>query len=481
MKRTFTFFAAFILAAITLMAQSPEKMSYQAVVRDANNDLIKDTQIGIQISILQSTSDGTVVYIETQTPTTNANGLATIEIGDGTVVSGDFSTIDWSVGPYFIKTETDIDDDGNYDIASTSQLLSVPYALYAKTAGDVTQTDLGDVLANGNDGNGKQVKNIADPTDAQDAATKSYVDALMDIMENNGLTVVDFSEDATSIDVGESVTFSGTSEIKPTTWAWDFGDGETSSEQNPTHTYTTAGTFTVSLTANNGTISRTKTKTDLITVKNEVTDIDGNTYQALTIGNQTWMAENLKVTHFPDGTEIPLVTGNDNWKALGDNNTDYAYCWYEDNKGTYEKYGALYTWAAIMYGASATNNNPSGVQGICPDGWHIPSDAEWDELTNYLGTSNAASKLAGDATLWTSGALTQDSDFGTTGFNALPGGYRSFDTGASDGISTNGNWWSTTDYINTGAYIQRFYYDRTDVYQGHDYKSSGFSVRCVKD
>jgi len=137
MKQIILILTAVLFTATSLMAQSPEKMSYQAVVRDANNDLIKDTQIGMQISILQSAAGSTAVYVETQTPTTNTNGLVTVEIGGGTVVSGDFSTIDWSAGPYFIKTEIDPAGGTSYTITSTSQLLSTPYALYAKTADSI--------------------------------------------------------------------------------------------------------------------------------------------------------------------------------------------------------------------------------------------------------------------------------------------------------------------------------------------------------
>jgi len=146
MKKVFTFLAAVLLTA-TGWAQSPEKMSYQAVIRDASDNLITDTQVGMQVSILQGTADGAAVYVETQEPTTNANGLVSIEIGssDATVVSGDFTTIDWSTGIYFIKTETDLNGGSSYTITGTSQLLSVPYALHAKTAetvsGGITETD----------------------------------------------------------------------------------------------------------------------------------------------------------------------------------------------------------------------------------------------------------------------------------------------------------------------------------------------------
>jgi hypothetical protein len=140
MKRIFTILAAVLMTA-TVWGQSPEKMSYQAVIRNSSNALVTSTNVGMQISILQGSETGTVVYTETQTTSTNANGLVSLEIGSGTVVSGTFATIDLANGPYFIKTETDPTGGTNYTIAGTSQLLSVPYALHAKTAEIVTETD----------------------------------------------------------------------------------------------------------------------------------------------------------------------------------------------------------------------------------------------------------------------------------------------------------------------------------------------------
>ena len=144
MKKIITICAALFITA-SVFAQAPEKMSYQAVIRDASDNLITNTQIGMQISILQGSASGTAVYVETQEPTTNTNGLVSLEIGSGTVVSGDFTAIDWANGPYFIKTETDPTGGTSYSITGTSQLLSVPYALHAKTAetvtGGITETD----------------------------------------------------------------------------------------------------------------------------------------------------------------------------------------------------------------------------------------------------------------------------------------------------------------------------------------------------
>ena len=218
---TFLFFATFIA---NIWAQSPDQMSYQAIIRDADNHLVQDANITMRISILQGSATGTIEYLENHDATTNSNGLVTVQIGTGTTTD-DFSSIDWATGPYFIKTETDPAGGTDYTLVNTSQLLSVPYALHANTANnitgsaaaDITATDienlsnlsginsgdqnisrtglivtltnggmytdsintqsLTDVIAEGNLA-GSQIKDVTDPTDPQDAATKAYVDAL---------------------------------------------------------------------------------------------------------------------------------------------------------------------------------------------------------------------------------------------------------------------------------------------------------------
>ncbi|MBN9294717.1 MAG: hypothetical protein J0G96_12140 [Flavobacteriia bacterium] len=186
---TFSIFSAY--------AQSPEKMSYQAVVRNSNNSLLISQSVGIRISILQGSSAGTEVYVETHTTTTNANGLVSLEIGNGTVVSGTFDAIDWSNGPFFIKTETDPAGGTNYSIIGTSQLLSVPYALYAKTSGSSAPGPQGIQGVAGMDG--------ADGENGQNSLIKSTIEAAGINCETGGIKLeygIDANNDGT-LDVSE--------------------------------------------------------------------------------------------------------------------------------------------------------------------------------------------------------------------------------------------------------------------------------------
>ncbi|MES2837705.1 MAG: hypothetical protein V4667_09290 [Bacteroidota bacterium] len=139
----------FILTSSFLLAQAPNKISYQAVIRNGVGELVTNSVVGIRISILQGSALGTVSYSERQSPATNANGLISFEIGNGTIISGVFSAIDWANGPYFIKLETDVNGGTNYTISGTSQLLSVPFALYAATAGNATGGSVGPTGATG--------------------------------------------------------------------------------------------------------------------------------------------------------------------------------------------------------------------------------------------------------------------------------------------------------------------------------------------
>ena len=147
--KKFSFLIASLLFSLCVQAQAPQKFSYQTVIRNASNQLLVGQTVGIKISILQGSANGSAVYAETHNPQTNANGLATLEIGGGSIISGNFANINWANGPFFVKTETDPNGGNNYTITNTSQLLSVPYALYAVEAPDQQQLSVsltGDTL-----------------------------------------------------------------------------------------------------------------------------------------------------------------------------------------------------------------------------------------------------------------------------------------------------------------------------------------------
>jgi len=194
-----------------------------------------------------------------------------------------------------------------------------------------------------------------------------------------------------------------------------------------------------------------------------LTDIDGNTYNTVWIGGQLWMAENLKTTKYNDGMTIPEVTDNNQWLGL----TTGAYCWYFNNITNKATYGALYNYYAIHTGS------------LAPIGWHVATDAEWTTLITYLGgQSVAGGKLKESGTAhWLSpntGATN------SSGFTALPGGYRSND-GTFGLVGGYGFWWSATESDSSNAWYRFMYYSGSGVSRYHNYKDVGFSVRCVRD
>lgn len=140
MKLAHTLLLLFVTVTLKVFAQSPEKMSYQAIIRAQDNSLVVNSRISLRVIVHQSAATGTTVYQETHSPTTNSNGLVSLEIGTGSVTTGDFSKIGWDKGPYYIETQVDITGGSNYNITGVTQLLSVPYALYAKTAGGTSST-----------------------------------------------------------------------------------------------------------------------------------------------------------------------------------------------------------------------------------------------------------------------------------------------------------------------------------------------------
>lgn len=204
---------------------------------------------------------------------------------------------------------------------------------------------------------------------------------------------------------------------------------------------------------------------------------DGKVYKTVAIGDQVWMAENLaylpSVNMVADGSED---AAGSYYYVYGYDGTNVT-----DAKATanYTTYGVLYNWTAAMGGESSSASNPSGIQGVCPTGWHLPSDAEWTELTDYLGgTSDAGGKLKETGTThWNSpntGATNE------TGFTALPGGYR-YSDGAFYYFGYDGYWWSASEDYATFAWYRSVNYSFSNVFRNYYDMEVGFSVRCVRD
>ena len=204
---------------------------------------------------------------------------------------------------------------------------------------------------------------------------------------------------------------------------------------------------------------------------------DGKTYKTVKIGNQVWMAENLaylpSVNMVADGSED---AAGSYYYVYGYDGTNVADAKATDN---YATYGVLYNWTAAMDGEASSTTNPSGIQGVCPAGWHVPSDAEWTELTDYLGgPSDAGGKLKETGTThWYSPNTSATNE---TGFTALPGGDRYYN-GTFDIVGYDGYWWSATEYKADYAWYRTMSYYVSNVYRNFSSKELGFSVRCLRD
>jgi uncharacterized protein (TIGR02145 family) len=327
----------------------------------------------MKMSILQGSVDGMEVYAETHGEMTNGNGLITLEIGGGTVVSGVYGDIDWGSGPYFLKREIDPLGGTNYVVSGTSQLLSVPYAMIANVADTVLNAP--------------------------------------DTSSNNEIQELSVST------IGDTLYLSHSNYV--------IIPGLSGANYPP-----------------------------------PVSDIDGNGYDTVHIGTQIWLAENLKTTHYNDGTSIPKVTDNLTWSGLSTGARSY----YGNDSTQYDKvYGPLYNWHAVETGK------------LCPTGWHVPTDAEWTVLTNYLGGDGGKLKEVGTVHWNNSTGATDE-----FGFTALPGGGR---TDAFDDITLTGSWWSSTQAVDSpnNAWQLKLNSNDTDMVRDYDFKYVGFSVRCLQN
>ena len=227
-----------------------------------------------------------------------------------------------------------------------------------------------------------------------------------------------------------------------------------------TATQAAQGNFTL------GTISTTMTM--------NLKDIDGNVYHTVSIGNQDWMKENLKVTRYNDRTPISYEPDNKEWTLL----TTGAFCWYNNDPANLNTdNGALYNWFAI-----------DSPHHLCPAGWHVPSDSEWKEMELFLGMTvdqaeGTYKRSPGMATNLkdTLGWIKAGNGTNTSDFSARPGGFRLYTTGFFSNLGLDGCWWTATEDNDKLAWLRNMYYSLNDIFRTSDNKNFGINVRCIRD
>ena len=202
--------------------------------------------------------------------------------------------------------------------------------------------------------------------------------------------------------------------------------------------------------------SSDSTSTEKVEGSTESTESSG----VVTIGSQVWTSKNIDVATYRNGDVIPQVQDENAWENL----TTGAWCYYDNDASNGTKYGKLYNWYAV--------NDP---RGLAPNGYHIPTDAEWTQLSDYLGDGEAGTKMKS-----TSGWNNNGNGTNSSGFSGLPGGHRSAN-GAFSFIGYNGYWWSSTENDTNDAWYRVLYYDDGVVYRSANFKEFGFSVRCLRD
>jgi len=218
-----------------------------------------------------------------------------------------------------------------------------------------------------------------------------------------------------------------------------------------------------------------------------MSDIDGNQYVTFQLGDQVWMAENLKVIHYADGTPIDLVESMDQWLSLDVDSKAYAR--YDNSDSEFGTYGALYTWSAAMNGSASSDEYPGEVQGVCPDGWHLPSESEWKQLEYDLGMSELDIRDDGWRGWEEGGMLKQvgtslwiePNYLGTneSGFSAIPGGFRE-KGGEFRDKGSFAAFWSSTGHEDV-ALMRGLHSNRGNVLRENYPRRSGLAVRCVMD
>ncbi|MFM8512620.1 MAG: fibrobacter succinogenes major paralogous domain-containing protein, partial [Bacteroidota bacterium] len=462
------FSIALLCFGVAVLAQSPNLMSYQAIIRNTSNQLIVNAPIGVRVSVLQGSATGTVVFRETYNPnpTTNSNGLLGLNIGSGLSIIGSFAQVNWSQGPYFVQVEADPSGGTNYSISSVSQLLSVPYALHAKTA-DVPglpgpQGPIGLTGPAGPQGsfpsgtqpgemnywNGTTWVSVPPGTNGQVLTFCNGVPSWNGCFPSVITTPVS-NITSNSIVTGGNVVSQGLSSVTERGVAYGTATNPTTLN-NKTSNGAGTGVFITNLIgllhsttyyvrayATNSVGTAYGNEVGFTTLlgftcgTSTVSDVDNNTYKTVQIGTQCWTQSNLKVSKYRNGDNIPTGLNNSQWGST----TSGAYAIYNNDPVNDGLYGKLYNWYAV-----------NDSRGLCPTGWHVPWDVEWTTLTTFLGgQSVAGGAMKSTATQPTPGGWNAPNTGATnsSGFTFLPGGDRN--SGGEFGyLGSDGGLWSSS-------------------------------------
>jgi uncharacterized protein (TIGR02145 family) len=431
MKRLILLIISTVLFYGILTAQTPQAFKYQAVARNINGNLIQNQQVAFRIDILQGGPSGNLVYRERHTTSTNDYGLANLQIGNGTVLIGNFTAIDWSAGQMFMNILFDPNDGYSFINMGTIELLSVPYALYADSSGSSFWKRTGNNL---NYDTGSVSIGTDQPSSSAILELNSTDKGLL-LPRMTSVQIANIQDPKGGLMV-YSITDHNVYIFNDSLFIW---------------TPLIMSTFFISPFCG----------IPIVDFR------DYQIYQTKKIGTQCWFKENLNY-----GTRIDAPS------LQTDNGIPEKYCWNNDPDNCTE-YGGLYEWGEMM-NYSAT----SGARGLCPYGWHVPSENDWCILLTYLDPTvsctgsgwkgtDAGGKLKEESTThWTTpntGATNE------SGFTALPG------NGYSDGwflpLGTYGNFWSSESY-----WLWKLKNDDARIYHANEgFPVSRWSVRCIRD